>query len=151
MKKIESILLRGCGLTILILTLFYAFASYGKLANQGIGFDVFALILIFGQIISFTTEILSMPRPAFAVRLIIHYASLLVAFCAVFIATGNIKADTPANIFSAVIIFTFLYAFFFGIVCLIRKLVRSLDKRVDGRKKSVKDEKKPYKSIYSDK
>ena len=151
MKKIESILLRGCGLTILILTLFYAFASYGKLANQGISFDVFALILIFGQIISFTTEILSMPRPVFAVRLIIHYASLLIAFCAVFIATGNIKADTPANIFSAVIIFTFLYAFFFGIVCLIRKLVRSLDKRVDGRKKSVKDEKKPYKSIYSDK
>ena len=151
MKKIESILLRGCGLTILILTLFYAFASFGNLANQGIGFDVFALIFIFGQIISFTTEVLTLPRPTFALRLLIHYASLLVAFCAIFIATGNIKASTPANIFSAVIVFSFLYAFFFGIVCLIKKLVGSLDKKVDSRKRIVKDENKPYKSIYSDK
>ena len=151
MKKIESILLRGCGLTILILTLFYAFASFGNLANQGIYFDTFALIFIFGQIISLTTEILSLPRPAFAIRLLIHYASLLVAFCAVFIATGNIKADTPANTFSAVIIFTFLYALFFGVVWLIKKLVASLDKRIDGKKSSAKNEKKPYKSIYSDK
>lgn len=152
MKKIESILLRGCGLTILILTLFYAFASFGNLANQAIGFDIFALIFIFGQIISLTTEILFLPRLKFAIRLLIHYISLMVAFCAIFIATGNIKADTPANIFSAVIVFTFLYAFFFGVVCLIKKLVISLDKQIDSRKTANdKNDKKPYKSIYSDK
>ena len=152
MKKIESILLRGCGFTILILTLFYAFASFGKLTNQAIGFDIFALIFIFGQIISLTTEILLLPRPIFAIRLLIHYASLMVAFCAIFIATGNIKADTPANIFSAVIVFTFLYAFFSGVVLLIKKLIGSLDNRIGKNKTNTdKNNKKPYKSIYSDK
>ena len=151
MKKLEGILLRGCGLTILILALFYAFATSGNLTNQGIYFDTFALILIFGQIISLTTEIFFLSRLHFALRMLIHYASLLIAFCAIFIASGNIKADTAANIFSAVIIFTFLYVLFFGVVWLIKKVIGSLDKRIDQSKANSKNDKKPYKSIYSDK
>ena len=150
MKKLESILLRGCGLTILILTLFYTFASFGNLTNQAIGFDTFALIFVFGLIISLTTEILTLPRPIFALRLLIHYASLLIAFCVIFIATGNIKADSSANVFSAVTVFTFLYAFLFGVVWLIKKLVNTFDKRFGGKKPDAAKEKKPYRSIYSD-
>ncbi len=147
MKKLENILLKACGYTILILVLFYLFAAFNNFGESEIGFSTFALIFAFGILISLTTLILGFKKPSLPFRILIHYGSLLLAFFAVFVAGGKISADSPSKIFSAVIIFTVLYALIFGIVYLVRRLVKSADNKIDKKQKP----KSEYKSIYSGK
>ena len=154
MKKLENILLKASGFTILILMLFYMFALSGNLTPATIAFPTFLLIFFFGVIISVATMILGLKQLKLPIRLLIHYTTLLVAFCSIFIASGNIQADSAAKIFSAVVIFTVLYALFFATVYLIKRTVNLIDKKIDekqnkGAKSAAK--KSGYKSIYSDK
>lgn len=154
MKKLENILLKASGFTILILMLFYMFALSGNLTPATIAFPTFLLIFFFGVIISVATMILGLKQIKLPIRLLIHYTALLVAFCSIFIASGNIQADSAAKIFSAVVIFTVLYALFFAIVYFIKRTVNLIDKKIDekqnkGAKSAAK--KSGYKSIYSDK
>ena len=147
MKKLENILLKGCGFTILILTLFYSFAAIGNPSKQNIGFATFAVILAFGILISFTTLLLDIKSISLGLRLLMHYASTLIAFCIVFITTGNLLLNTPAKIFSAVIIFSFLYAIIFLSVYFIKRIVNKLDRKLDEKSKKAST----YKSIYTKK
>ncbi|MBQ8321033.1 MAG: DUF3021 family protein [Clostridia bacterium] len=151
MKRFENILLKGCGFAVLILTLFYIFALTSNYNNATIEFSTFALILAFGMLISFTTMLLGLKKLALPLRIAIHYTSLMVAFCIIFMASGNISADSPAKIFSAVVIFTFLYAMLFGAVYFIKKLVNAVDNKVDKRSKKNTEKKSEYKSLYSSK
>lgn len=156
MKRLENFLLKACGFTVAILTLFYLFPALSRAANESISFSTFALIFGFGMLISIATMIFEIKSINLVLRILIHYIALMVAFCTVFISTGNISADTPAKIFTAVIIFTVFYAFFFGLTVGIKKLVRLIDDKADKhsntkRKTNSKAEsKKPYKSLYSD-
>lgn len=153
MKRLENLLLKGCGFTILILSLFYTFATIGNVNLAKIDFATFILIFFFGLLISLTTLILNIPHLKYPIRVLIHYASLLTTFFVVFLSTGNIKADTPANVFSAVIVFTALYSLLFGITALVKKLVKNIDKKMDGKSqasKTRKNDNQSYKSIYTD-
>ena len=156
MKRLENLLLKGCGFTIAILTLFYLFPALSKAANESISFSTFALIFGFGMLISVATMIFEIKSINSAIRILIHYLALMVAFCVVFISTGNISADTPAKVFTAVIIFTVFYAFFFGLTVATKKLVKLIDEKADkhitqkSKAKSKAENKKPYKSLYSD-
>lgn len=151
MKRFENILLKGCGFAILILTLFYIFALINDFNTATIEFSTFALILAFGMIISLTTMLLGLKKLSLPLRILIHYASLMLAFCLVFMASGNISADSPAKIFSAIIIFTFLYALLFGVVYFIKKAVNTVDSKVNKRTKKNTEKKSEYKSLYSSK
>ncbi len=147
MKKLENLLLKACGYTVLILTLLYSFASAENFNESKVGFSTFALILLFGILISLATLVLGMKKPKLPLRILIHYGTLLLAFFVIFMTNGRISVDSPAKTFSTIIIFTLLYALLFGTVYLIRRLVKSADRKLD-KKQSKKSE---YKSIYSGK
>ena len=151
MKRLENILLKGCGYTILILVLFYLFAAFNSFDSATIEFSTFALIFAFGMIISLATMILGLERPSLPIRILIHYAAMMLAFSVIFMASGHINVSTPANIFTAVIIFTFFYILLFAVVYLIKRCVSSIDKKINKGKKDEKQKKKEYKSLYSSK
>ena len=157
MKRLETLLLRACGFTIAILTLFYTFAAADNAGKSNIDFSVFALIFGFGLLVSIATMILEIKAIKLPLRILIHYVVLMITFCVVFISTGNIAADSSAKTFTAVIIFTVFYALFFGLFALLKKIVNLIDTKIDRRKTSIQgtkskaENKKQYKSLYSDK
>ena len=150
MKKLENILLRGTAYSVLILIIFYLFAIVGQLTEPAITFPTFVLIVAFGLIISASELVFSIKSLKTPLRVLIHYAALLAAFCAIFVFSGNLSADGPAAIFSAVVIFTFLYALVFVIVYFSRRAIRLADKKIGKQvEKSRANDKKPeYKSLY---
>ena len=149
MKKIQKMLLTGCGYTVLILALFYIFAGISKFTSQSIAPGQFALIALFGFIISlaeFAYDILSIKK---IYKSILHYVVLLIAFCAIFIFAGNIKAQNPSVIFVAIVIYSVLYFAILAIASFAKKTVNKADKALDARlvKKNTKPS-KPAKSTY---
>lgn len=146
MKKIEGILLRACGFTVLILVLFYLFAVATSFVDPAIGFPTFLLILTFGFIISLSSLIFEIKTLKTPIKVAIHYVALLVAFCAVFIYSGKLTAGGDAAIFTAVAIFTALYAVIFAIAFSVMRTVRIADNKFEakaksGEKKEIKKEK----------
>ena len=150
MKKIESILLRATGFTVAILFLFYLFAIATSFIDPLISFPTFMLILAFGFIISLSTLIFEIKslKPIF--RILIHYAVLLIAFCAVFVNSGNLSAGGDAAIFTAIAIFTVLYAVIFALTYLVLRSVKAADTKLDAKLESEKskDNKKEKTSTY---
>ena len=151
MKRINKLLLNGCGYSVLILTLFYIFAAISKFTSLSIAPGQFALILSFGMIISlaeFLYESLSIKT---LYKNLIHYFVLLAAFCVIFIISGNIKAQNPSVIFVATVIYTLLYFTVLAIVHFVRRAISSADDRLSSKTPKKKEEKKQaYKSLYKD-
>ncbi len=156
MRRINKIFLTGCGYAILILTLFYAFAAISQFVSQAIAPKQFALIVSFGFIISLAEFLYEELKLKKALKCVIHYAVLLVAFCLIFIVSGNISVQKPSAVFVAVILYTALYFTIWVIVHFIRKAINSADDKLDakheGANKTDKksDNKATYKSLYSD-
>ena len=138
------------GYAVLILFLFYLFTSISGFAEAKIGFGMFGLILLFSALISLANTLLYTKKLSRAARIIIHYASLLVAFSVIFIGSGNISTQGAAAIFSAVIIFTVLYAVVFVIAYFAKKGIAGLDCSLDKKRPSVPDnsKKSDYKPLY---
>ncbi len=150
MKRIQSILLGAAGYTVLILLLFYIFASVSGFTDSEIGFGMFGLILAFGVLISLADRLLYLEVLRVPVRIIIHYAALMVAFCVIFIGSGNIAARGAAAIFTAAVVFTALYAVIFVIAYFVKKGVTRLDSTLDRRipKQGGKKKRSEYKPLY---
>ena len=152
MKKLENLLLRGCGYTILITVLFFLVAVIGEYTNAAIDFPTMTLIFVFGVIISSSDLVLGVERIKKVFRVMIHYSVLLVAFFFVFILAGKLRTGGASAIFAATVIFTFLYALIFTITYLIKLAVKradsAIDKKADKKHKRTKAE---YTPIYKDK
>lgn len=151
MKKIENLLLRAAGYTVLILLMFYIFGLASDFTDAYINFQTFMLIFGFGVLISLAGLIFSVKKLILALRVLIHYVVLLVAFCVIFISTGNISSAGGGAIFTAVIIFTVLYGVIFGVSYGILLAVRKTDEKIDRKfkaeiKKEVKKDK--YLPLY---
>ena len=148
MRKIERLLLTACGYSIFILTMFYVFAVLTNFTSPAIIPSQFALILLFGFIIALAEFLYNILKLKQALRCFIHYGILLLAFCIIFIISGNI-ASKPSAVFVAVIIFTMLYFTTWGTVKLVRKTVTKADDYLD-RKETSKSpiRKNEYKSLY---
>lgn len=151
MKRLERTLLAGCGYTVLILTLFYAFAAVSKFTSAAITFPTYLLIAGFGFIISFAELMYNSLQLKNWIRGLIHYGVLLTAFIAIFIISGNIKSGRASAIFAAIILFTMLYFAFWGVTSLIKKTVNYADDRLGSRAPKIKAEKpkNEYKPLYS--
>ncbi len=153
MRRINNLFLKGCGYTVLILTFFYIFAAMSQLVSKSIAPKQFALILTFGLIISaaeFMYEELKFKK---GLKCIIHYFVLLVAFCFIFILSGNISSQRPASVFVAIILYTVSYFVIFAIVHYARKAINKADDKLNAKnsRKNTKSTKKgSYKSLYSD-
>ena len=150
MRKLEKLFLTGCGYAILILTLFYIFAAATKLTATAIAPAQFFLILLFGFIISLAELMYNLLNVRKIFRCLIHYAVLLVAFCAIFIISGNISAGKASSVFVAVILFTMLYFAIWFTVHLVRKTISKADDALDNRMHSKKEKKTKYKPLYND-
>ena len=155
MRRINKLFLTGCGYAILILTMFYIFAAVSQFVSQAIAPGQFALILVFGFIISLAELMYEELKLKKALKCIIHYCVLLVAFCLIFIISGNISAQRPSAVFGSVVIYTVLYFTVFAIVHLVRSAINKADDNLERRhaaheKKSQKNKKGTYKSLYSD-
>ena len=152
MRRINKLFLTGCGYTVLILTLFYAFAAISKFTSQAIIPGQFALILSFGFIISFAEFMYEELRLKKIYRCLLHYFVLLVAFCFIFIISGKISAQRPSAIFIAVFLYTFMYFTIWAIVHYVRKAINLADKKLDSRVKNDNNAEKQetYKSLYSE-
>ena len=130
MKKLESILLAGCAYAVAIMALFFGFAAISKMTEVRIGVGQFFLILLFGQIISSAGYLLKNAKWHYLLRYALHYITLFVAFCFIFIVNGNIKSSGGSAIFSAIVIFTFFYALVFFLVYLLKKSFGAVEKKL---------------------
>lgn len=155
MKRIQGLLLSAAGYTVLILTAFYIFASVSGFTESKIGFPMFMLILLFGVLISAAGMLFKIESLKKSVSLIIHYTSLMVMFCVIFIGSGNISSKGAAGIFVAVIIFTVFYALIFAITYFTRKGIELLDGKLDnkleknrGKKNNGTSKTTGYKPLY---
>ena len=146
MKKIREIFQGACGITVFTLALFYLFAAISKLSTPRIGFGMFGLIFGFSCLIRLANELLSLERMHMLLRIAIHYTALLISFCVVFITSGNIAGNGAAAVFSAIAVFTFLYALLFTAIYFIKKLIKKLDNS-DAAKETARSK---YKPLYRD-
>ena len=152
MKKFEEHLLKCTGYTVIILFLFYLFAATGDFTHAAITFPTFVTIFAFGAVISAAEIVLNLKSLKQWLRIVIHYAALLLAFIVVFVITGNLKDGGTGLIFSSIIIFTFFYALIFAIVYFIRKALRKAEgktaKKKTNTKKTAKKPNAPYTSRF---
>ncbi len=148
MKKLETLLLKACGYTIITTALFYIIALIGKFTTAAIDFPTFALIFLFGIVISASSLILGIQSMRIIFRILIHYAVLLVSFFFVFLFAGKLGNAGMPVIFSAIIVFTFLYALIFALTYFIKRAVNGADSFLTKKNDSKKGEKKPYKPLY---
>ena len=156
MRRINKIFLTGCGYAVLILTLFYAFAAVSNFVSQSIAPKQFALILSFGFIISLAEFLYEVLRLRRVYKCLIHYVVLLVAFCLIFIVSGNISTQKPSAVFIAIVLYSILYFVIWAIVHYVRKAINCADDKLDTKhEKTDKNSKKAnkkgtYKPLYSD-
>ncbi len=130
MKKVESVLISGCAYAVAIITLFFCFASITRITAPEIGVGQFFLILLFGQIISVAGYILKNTSWHIFIRYALHYLTLFLAFCFIFIVNGNINSKGGSAIFSAMIIFTFFYALVLLLVYVFKKSFTAVEKKL---------------------
>ena len=77
--------------------------------ETAVTFRQFLLILLFSFLVALANRLLSVSRIHIALRILIHYATLLAAFLIVFIWAGKLKISGPASVFLAIMIFSVLY------------------------------------------
>lgn len=142
MKKYESVFLSGCAYAVMIVALFFSFAAISNFTEARIGAGQFFIILLFGQIISIAGYILKNANWHVALRYALHYLTLFLAFTVIFIINGKIKANGGAAIFSAAIIFTFLYVITFLIIWAVKKSLSAVEKKIPQNDKNKNTEKK---------
>lgn len=141
MKKVEAIFLSGCAYALTIVALFFGFAAISRFTEARIGAGQFFIILLFGQIISLASYILKNASWHIALRYALHYFSLFLAFTVIFIFNGKIKANGGAAIFSAAVVFTFLYIITFFIIFGVKKSLKAVEKKIPQKAKSNSDKK----------
>ena len=151
MEKFKNIVLNSTAYTVVILILFYLYALIGNLTHPAITFGTFLIILLFGFVISLANMIFSIEKLHYALKLLIHYSALLLAFIFVFIIAGKLSLDGIASVFSAIIIFTVLYAVIYAISYGVKSALNSVSKPKKGTKSTAVSSKKAvYKPIYGD-
>ncbi len=133
MKRLEKLLERACGYAVLMLLLVYLLGAFVGIEDNGIGLGSFAIILLFGIVISVANLVLSYDKIAMWLRICVHFSALMLAFCTVFIGSGRITDDTQGSYFAAIVIFAFLYTVIALITFLAKKIIRKTDKALDKR------------------
>ena len=151
MKKLESLLFHTTAYTVLILLMFYIFGVASDFTDAYISFPTFMTILGFGALISLASMIFSIKKIHMALRTLIHFVVLLIAFCVIFISAGNISSGGQGAIFIAIAIFTVFYLSIFAISFIIISTVRKADANIDKKIKAETQKlqkKKKYKPLY---
>ncbi len=158
MKKIKDLILSACGITVLILTLFYLFVSVDTGVVFQMTFSSFAIIFGMSCLISVAKLIFELDSFPYYVRLVLHFAALLTVILAMLGFTGYLASKKATDYFVIIAAYAFIYAVVTLISFGLRKLFDRLSQN-NGKglkktsrvvaKKSEKDEKKSdYKPLY---
>ena len=149
MKRAERFLLHTCAYTVLVCALFLIFMAISGFSEASLNIGRFFLILLFSFLISVAGIILGLKGWHPVLRVAIHYTVLLAAFFFVFVISGNINASGGGAIFSAIIVFTFLYVVFSLIVYSVKKSITAVDKSLEKRgKKAFSNKSSTYTPRY---
>lgn len=125
MKKFESFILRGCGFTILLALILYAFLAINGVLNQGIPILKFLLVFAYGLVISGAHELYASLPFGKAVRRMIHYLMILAGFLVLYFTSGAFPTVTPAKVFIAIILFSIFYTAIMLSISGIRRLIEN--------------------------
>ena len=115
---VRKILVSSCVICTLISVFFYFIAAIVNngdetLLDPAINLRQFLLILLFSLLVALANRLLAYPKLHIALRILVHYATLLAAFLVVFVAAGKLKISGAASLFLSIMIFSVLYAVFF--------------------------------------
>ena len=136
---VRKILVSTCVICTVISVVFYFIAAIvnevESLFNEtAVTFRQFLLILLFSFLVALANRLLSVPRLHIALRIAIHYATLLAAFLVVFIRAGNLKISGASTVFLSIMIFTVLYLAFFLASYFTLRFLGALPKRKEEEK-----------------
>ena len=154
MKFLEKNLLRASGYSMFILFFLLLFTSSDSDKLGGITLETFILVFFFSLIISLSCYVFSATSIKTFWKVVINYTVLFTSFCIIFMLSGNLFTESPANLFSAIVIFTFLYALVFGATVIFKHVVKKADKKFDStasrhsEKKKEKEKENTYKPLY---
>ena len=151
MKKIETILLKGCAYTVLILSIFYLFGLFGNYEMGYINLSTFLTILIFSFAISLCNNIFNIGKIHIALRTFIHYSVLLTIFEILFLFIGNNFSNSNNKLLSSILIFTVFYIILSVIVYIFRLITAKAEKVFENKKQKYVDKKSTksqYKPLY---
>ena len=115
---IRKILVSCCvNCTVISVVFYFVAAIVNKVESlfneSAVTFRQFLFILLFSFLVALANRLLSLARLHIALRVLIHYATLLAAFLVVFIWAGKLKINGPSAVFLSIMIFTVLYVAFF--------------------------------------
>lgn len=110
MKLIKDRLLAGCGITVLILFCFFTFVSVDTGITFQMTFSSFLIIFGMSLLVSLAALIFKMDSFPYAIRLIMHFLSLLGVLFALLGSTGVLAGKSTAQYFLLCVGYTFLYA-----------------------------------------
>ena len=126
MNKVEKLILRACGYTVLLQFGFYIFSSIANTSSAYLPRRSFFLILIFGALISLSELLFEVLKFRWWLKVGIHYLSLLAIFLIVFVAPAK-SALADAGIVVCIVCYTLIYTVIFGMIYLLRRVIKSAD------------------------
>lgn len=136
MKHARRILNSGCIyttlITLFIFTVGALIASSEGVERGSLTIGQFLLICLFSFLIAGADTVLISCPFSLPLRLLLHYGVLLAGFLVIFSAAGNLKLDTGAKIFVAVVLFTLAYA---AVMAAVLTLFSALGKLAGKRQK----------------
>ena len=98
----------------------------------------FLLLLLCAALLNAASYIFLLPLPK-AINVLLHYIVCILSLFVTFIATGKVVASNAANVLVFFVIFSFLYALYWGLFLLARFLLFP-EKRKEKTKKEQKKE-----------
>ena len=145
MKHIYKFILEGCGLSVLITSIFFVFEGIASPEiTPALPISRYFLILLFGFIVVGANLLFNIKNLNRLAALAIHYLAIFVAFLTVFVGLDGMTAK---KFFIYAVIFTILYAIIFAVVISVKKLTSKADDRISARTPASKKQAE-YKPRY---
>ena len=145
MKHIYKFILEGCGLSVLITSIFFVFEGIASPEiTPALPLSRYFLILLFGFIVVGANLLFSIEKLHRLAALAIHYIAIFVAFLIVFIGFADMTAK---KFFIYAVIFTILYAIVSAVVIGVKNLTSKIDDRISAKTPTAKKQNE-YKPRY---
>lgn len=145
MSPFKKTLYHSAAYTVAISMLFLIFAKIIGIADAHLSLSKYFVILAFGFICAASEFLLTVERLPKAIRYLIHYLVLALAFFVIFMTVrssdGTFRFNAAA-IFASVAIFSIFYFLILAFVFVYNKKAKSTTKKVEKNKPS-KEEYKP--------
>lgn len=126
------------GLTILFYILIEILATTDLDIVRAIPAGQFFLLLLCAVLLNLASYLLLLPCSK-AINVLLHYIACILSLLITFAATGKISLSRPAAVLVFLVIFSFLYALYWGALLLVRFLLYP-ERRAERAKKEKKKE-----------